>query len=104
MAKFIIAYHGGGKPETPEQGKAQMAAWQQWLTDLGDAVIEPGNPIPNSKVVTSGGVAEADPATRMSGYTLVNAENMDAAIVVAQACPFLDTGGSLHVGQLMSMG
>ena len=31
MTKFIFAYHGGGVPETPEEGAIQMAKCQAWL-------------------------------------------------------------------------
>ena len=39
----------------------------------------------------------------MSGYTIVKADSMDAALSIAKACPFLDIGGSLEVSELMEM-
>jgi hypothetical protein len=39
----------------------------------------------------------------MSGYSIVSAENMDDALEIAQACPFLDTGGTLEVAELVNM-
>lgn len=39
----------------------------------------------------------------MSGYTIVEADSMDAALEMAKACPFLDVNGSLEVSELMKM-
>lgn len=33
----------------------------------------------------------------MSGYTIIEANSMEAALSIAKACPFLDIGGSLEV-------
>jgi hypothetical protein len=35
MAKYLLAYHGGGMPETPEEGERIMAAWTKWMGELG---------------------------------------------------------------------
>jgi hypothetical protein len=34
MPNYIIAYHGAGKFETPEQGAAARAKWKAWLAAL----------------------------------------------------------------------
>lgn len=41
--------------------------------------------------------------TSMSGYTIIEAESMEAALQIARACPFLDIGGSLEVSELIVM-
>jgi hypothetical protein len=38
-----------------------------------------------------------------AGYTIVEADSMEAALAMARACPFLDIGGSLEVSELMEM-
>ena len=35
MPKFMFIYHGGGRPETPEEGEKVMAAWGAWMELLG---------------------------------------------------------------------
>ena len=40
----------------------------------------------------------------MSGYSVVEAADMDAALEMAKACPFLETGGCIEVAQVMVMG
>ena len=42
MSNYIIAYHGGRTPKSPEEGAKQRANWQSWIDGLGDAVVNPG--------------------------------------------------------------
>jgi hypothetical protein len=39
----------------------------------------------------------------MSGYTIVEADSIEAALSMAKACPFLEIGGSLEVSELVEM-
>lgn len=103
MAKFAIFYLGGNKEMSPEEGKAHRQGWQDWLSGLGEAVVSPGNPMMGNKTVTGAGVADTDGAMRITGYTVVEAADMDAALAMAKGCPFLDMG-TLEVAEMMSMG
>jgi len=103
MPDYIIAYHGGNKPESPEAGAEQMAKWQAWVNDLGDAAVNPGTPLGKSCFVSADGVSEDGGANAMSGFSVVKADSIDAALEIAKACPFLDTGGTLEVAEMMEM-
>lgn len=103
MPNYIIAYHGGKKPESPEQGAEQMAKWKDWLAGLGEAVVNPGTPLMKNRIVSSTGVSEDGGSNSISGYSVVTAENMDAALEMARICPFLETGGTLEVAEMMEM-
>ena len=102
MPKFIFAYHGGKKPETPEQGQQFMAAWRAWFDGLGGAVADPGNPVGMSKTVTATGVEDNGGSNPLSGYTLVTAADIDAATELAKGCPILD-GGSIEVAEVLDI-
>ena len=39
----------------------------------------------------------------MSGYTIVEADSLDAALEMAKTCPFLAIGGSLEVSEMIRM-
>ncbi len=103
MSNYIIAYHGGKKPESPEEGAKNMAKWQAWVGDIGDAVVNPGNPLGMSKTVSSGGVSDGGGSNPLSGFSIVKADSMDAAIEMVGNCPFLETGGTLEVAEVMEM-
>lgn len=102
MPKFVFAYHGGKAPEDPEEGAKVMAAWESWMNGLGDAIVDPGNPVGMSKTVTANGVEDHGGANPLSGYTLVNAANINAAIDMAKGCPIL-VDGTIEVAEVMEM-
>ena len=103
MPQYIMVYLGGNQPSTPEEGKAHFAKYKEWLTSLGDAAVSPANPLKNTHTVSSDGSVANGGTTTMSGYTIIEAVSMDAALAIAGACPFLDTGGSLEVSELVVM-
>ena len=39
----------------------------------------------------------------MSGFSIIKADSMEAALTIAQDCPFLEIGGSLEVSEMMQM-
>lgn len=103
MAQFMITYLGGDKPATPEEGQQHMAKYMAWLSSLGEAAVSPANPLKNTTTVNPDGSVVNASKTTMSGYTIVEADSMDAALAMAKACPFLEVGGSLEVSEMMQM-
>ena len=101
MPKYVIAYLGGKKFEKPQDGAAHMAKWKAWIAGLGDAVVNPGTPLGKSKLVSSSGVSEAG-TDRLTGFSIVAADSMKAALDMAQRCPFLDIG-EIQVAEVMEM-
>jgi len=62
MAKYLLLYLGGGMPETEAETAAVMKAWEAWYTDLGSAVVDPGNPFtPVAKSVANDGSVKERP-------------------------------------------
>lgn len=105
MAKFLLIYHGGGKPPSnPAEGKAVMDAWGAWFASMGAAVIDGGNPVgPSSTVKSDGSLAEGGGANPASGYSLIEAASLAEAHKKAQGCPLLKAGGSIEIAQAMDM-
>ncbi|WP_136660277.1 YciI family protein [Nitratireductor sp. XY-223] len=103
MPNFVYAYHGGKPPESPEEGAKVMAAWNAWFEALGAAVVDGGAPVGASKTVSSGGVSDGGGANPLSGYSIVSADNIDAAVEMAKGCPILEGGGSIEVAEAMEM-
>ncbi len=87
MSNYILAYHGGKKPESPEEGAKHMAKWKAWIDGLGDAVVNPGTPLGMSKTVSSGGVSDDGGSNPLSGFSIVKADSMNAALEMAKGHP-----------------
>ena len=104
MAKYALVYHGGATPETEEDVAAVMAAWGAWMESLGEALTDPGNAFGKSTTVQSDGSTNpgggANPAT---GYSLLEADSLEAAAALAAGCPIRDSGGSIEVAETIDM-
>ncbi len=96
MPQFIMTYHGGSQPKSPEEGQAHMERYMQWIGSL-DAVV-PQQPLKGTEVLGSKEI------TTMMGYSIINAADIDAARAIAQACPFLEMdNAAMQLSELMDM-
>jgi hypothetical protein len=103
MPQYVIVYLGGDQPATPEEGQKHFTKYQEWLASLGDAAVSPMNPFKDTHTVSPDGTVKAGSTTAMSGYTIIEAESLEAALSIAKACPFLEINGSLEVSELIKM-
>ena len=104
MPNFIFAYHGGEKPESPEEGAKMMEQWKAWVVGLGDSAVEPGNPVGLSKTVSEGGVADNGGADPLMGYSVIKADSIDDAVDMAKNCPHVHLiKGSIEVAEIKQM-
>lgn len=99
MNKYVFLYPPMqiDGPPTPEQ----MKAWEKWFDSISANVVDGGNPFGGGVEVTADGVtpltADMSP---VSGYTIVNAENMDAAVALLAGCPI---PGGIRVHEALPM-
>ena len=105
MSKYILAYHNGDikKPASPEEGAKMMGKWKDWVSSLGDAMVNPGTPLGKSKTVSSTGITDGGGPNPLSGYSILEAESIDAASEVAKGSPHVEFGGTIEVAEVMEM-
>ncbi len=104
MSNYVFTYYGEPKFQSPEEGGKYMAKWKAWVGNLGDALINPGVPFGRSKTVSSTGVSDDAGSNRVTGFSIVKADSMDAALKMAKACPHLEHGTmGVHEAMEMSM-
>ena len=93
MATFMFLYRGPATPMedfTPEQGAESLAAWTDWIQRVGPALVDPGKPFgPSAAVADDGSVATA---SDQNGYSIVEADTLEAAKALADKHPFLAEG------------
>lgn len=108
MSKFIYIYNGPATPMdqfTEEQSAAEMAAWGAWMGKVGTAMLDGGAPFGARAAVSDSG-SDAEPS-QMQGYSIVEADSLDAAKALADGHPFLSEGKgrfSLEIFELVDMG
>ena len=103
MPQFIFTYHGGKKPETPEEGQKGMEKWKAWAASLGSALINPGTPVGITKVLTAEGVAEAPSPHPIMGFSIIEAADRDAAMDLLKDCPHFEYEGTLEISEMMQI-
>ncbi len=104
MPKFVFAYHGGGMPDTPEEGAKVMAAWGAWYGSMGAALLDGGGAVGQSQTVSAQGIAADGGANPLSGYSVVEAADHAAACELAKGCPMVaDGSGSVEVAPVIDM-
>lgn len=102
MAKFLYLFSGGQMADTPEAQEAQMQEWIAWFGTLGDSVVDMGNAFGTSSTVTNGSASDGG-ASKLGGYSIINAESLGEATKKADGCPVLRSGGSVEVYEALPM-
>ena len=104
MHKYLFVFYGGLTPDTstPAQQKKEMDAWMGWFGKMGKAVVQNGGPAMPGKIVSKSGVRAIgkDPVT---GYSIIQAKDLAAAVEMAKGCPSIPEGGKVAVYETMAM-
>jgi hypothetical protein len=104
MAKYLLVYHGGGMPEGEAAQAKVMAAWGTWFQNLGPALADGGNPVSQTKTIAGdGAVSDGGGANPSSGYSLIEADGIDAAVALAKGCPVLASGATIEVAETFNV-
>ena len=110
MAEFLFIYRGGQKQESamsPEDMQEYMNQWlgwigkameAGWMLTAGDALLPEGKVVHPNAVITDGPFAESKEL--VGGYSIIEADDLDAASKLADGCPGLLHGGLVEVRQL----
>jgi hypothetical protein len=101
MAKFLLIYTGGIRETqpTPEESAAIIKDWTDWFDRLGEDLVDAGNPTtPMAKSIASdGAVSDGAPGEMVTGYSIIQADSLDAATEAAKGSPQLKAGGQVIV-------
>ena len=99
MANFLLLYSGGSMPEGQAEVAQVMQAWEGWFGEIGSDVVDGGNPFtPQAKTIASNGAVSDGPVgTMASGYSIIKADSLDAAVAVAKRCPVTQGGAKITV-------
>jgi hypothetical protein len=73
-----------------------------WFAKLGKAVVDAGAPTKPGKMVAKSG-AKAIGADPVTGYSIIKADNLDAAVQMAKGYPGIPEGGQVAVYELLPM-
>jgi len=99
MSNYVLLYTGGGMPATDSERKRITDEWNAWYKKIDKAVVDQGNPFsPMAKYISGDGKIYDGPIGSMiTGYTIIKAMSLDAAIQLAKSCPALKSGAKISV-------
>ena len=72
--RFLVIYHGSEMPHDPEIMAQAKAAFEGWVAEVGDAVVDPGAPLRMVAQVSRSG---ADEPVDVSGYSIIEAKDAE---------------------------
>jgi hypothetical protein len=85
MKNYMILHYGFEKP-TPEE----MGAWNKWFESITDRQVERGGFHSGGREISRTGIKDLPfGKDSITGYTVIEAENLDEAEKIAQECPFV---------------
>ena len=113
MAKFMFVYRDAASDQAEVSPEEMQKVFQEWMTwikgameagwmvEPGDALKEGGKVVRGKMVVTDGPFAESKEF--VGGYSIVEAEDIDAATTLTEGCPSLSVGGCVEVRELANV-
>jgi|SRR5215212_5372743 len=99
MAKYLITYHGSQLPSDPAILEQAKIAFGQWLHGAGGAVIDPGAPTHRVTQVSTDSPAAA---VEIGGYSIIEADSVEAVVKLLKTHPYVGRGGTLQVNEMIS--
>jgi len=90
VPKFLFSYR---VPKDYLPGAESGKAWDAWFEILGSSRTDAGY-----GVVATRTLGKLDAETRLGGYSVVTAEDMERAAALAEGCPAVRLGGGVEIG------
>lgn len=102
--RYLIIYlHDYLLPDT-EEAPQFSSNFEAWVASIADyAVGSTINPLENSRLLNSQNLGSADSAPLASGFSILEADDMDTVLALAEKCPLLDIGGSVDVSRVVQL-
>ena len=95
MKRFMLLHFGFEKP-TPEI----MEAWGKWFESVADKTVDQGGFHGGAREISHDGTKDLPMGTdSITGYSIINAENIEDAEKIAQDNPFI---ASIRIYEIMA--
>ncbi len=96
MKKFMLL-HFGFEPPTPEI----MGAWGKWFESIADKTVDQGGHFSGAREISDSGTKDLPmDMESITGYTIIEAADLDTAEKIAQGNPYI---ASIRVYEIMAM-
>ena len=96
MPRYLLAYHGGHVDESLEGRQRVMAAFGKWFEPR---LIDTGNPLGRAVTIDDSSVTGGGGPNPISGYTVIEANDMDTAIELVKRGPIVQGGRTVEIAE-----
>lgn len=112
MKEFLLIYRMDyieAQKRTMEEAEAMTKRWMDWIGSIAaqNKLVDRGNRLDGSgKVVKPNLVTNgpySDIKESIGGYSLIRAEDYEAAVKISAGCPVLTVGGNVEVREISKM-
>lgn len=107
MKKFLVLYKASAsgfeqmKQSTPEQQKASMDGWMQWMGRAQAAIVDMGAPLGQAAQVSKDGTSTGV-KNDLGGYGILKAESREALAKLLAGHPhFMSPGAFIEVTEIL---
>jgi hypothetical protein len=84
MKNYLVLHYGFEKP-TPEE----MAEWNKWFESIADRQVDRGH-LPGGREISHSGTKDLPfGKDSITGYTVIEAEDLDEAEKIVRECPIV---------------
>ncbi len=99
MSNYVLSFRN--QPDRAVDASLE-AAWGAWFQQIGASVVDFGSRVDRVSALGSCGNGMADDQAVLSGYVVISADDLEAAVTVAKGCPGLQHGGGVEVGETVA--
>jgi hypothetical protein len=110
MAKFLFIFRQStvNRPQqSPDEMQALQLAWYGWMQKHGSEIVGGDGLLPSGRLV-KGGIVTDGPYVEakevIASFSIIQADDYDAAVAIARECPGQDTGVNCHTIEVREMG
>lgn len=86
MKNYLILHYGFEKPNSED-----MKAWNEWFKMIKDREVDRGGLRKGRKISQAGTEELPFAEDSITGYTIIEADDLDAAEEIAGECPIVDS-------------
>ena len=99
MPRFLVTYHGSNMPHDAESMAKARDAFMHWAGKTGSALVDPGAPIGASRTISSKGTQDGLADGPFNGWSVIEADDLNAAAKLLADHPFIGRGGALQINE-----
>jgi len=96
MPQYVFTYRA--PKDVVRHDPETIRTWMSWFEQLGSAVTDMGKPVHSSAALGT-----CDDSTRLGGYSIITADDLESAVTLAKGAPALGVGGGVEVGEITEL-